>query len=291
MRHTVSGPTGVRVVVHATADPEPGRPVAVLIHGTGYVAQVWEEILPALAPTHTVLALDRRGQGLSDQPAEGYDFVDFADDLCAVIDHFDLAGAYAVAHSAGATDALLAAARRPAAFARIFAVEPTVMIPREDVVPDQPLGQIPSFVLGKVRERRSEFPDPEQARTRLARGSGFAGWRDAPLRAFVEHGLVRRDGAWHLRCAPSTEAAMLLPIFRAMEQSYANSEIFASLVTLRVPVCLASCQSSEPVYAPMVTAAEKLLPGLERTHFATGHCVVQQDPDAFAAAVLRFAES
>jgi non-heme chloroperoxidase len=47
---------------------------------------------------------DRRGQGRSDRPAAGYDFDTLADDLAAVIDHFDLHNVTLVGHSPGSRE-------------------------------------------------------------------------------------------------------------------------------------------------------------------------------------------
>ena len=42
---------------------ESGRPPALLVHGTGFVADVWDEVARELASSYTVYALDRRGHG------------------------------------------------------------------------------------------------------------------------------------------------------------------------------------------------------------------------------------
>ncbi len=64
-----------------------GKPVALLLHGTGFVAEVWTEVAEALTRDYAVYAIDRRGHGLSHKPApEHYHFQDFAGDLCMVVD-------------------------------------------------------------------------------------------------------------------------------------------------------------------------------------------------------------
>jgi pimeloyl-ACP methyl ester carboxylesterase len=82
-----------------------------------------------------------------------------------------------------------------------------------------------------------------------------------------------------------TEAAMLEPIFRVMEGSYGSSHKFASLGNVCCPVLLGSCAESEPVYAPIKLAAQRLLPDCSAIRFSTGHCTAQIAPDAFAAVV------
>jgi len=42
-----------------------GKPPALLVHGTGFVTDVWDEVARELASTYTVYALDRRGHGAS----------------------------------------------------------------------------------------------------------------------------------------------------------------------------------------------------------------------------------
>ena len=84
---------------------DPGKPPALLLHGTGFVAEVWDDVARELAIDYTVYALDRRGHGDSHKPeADRYHFLDFADDVCRVIEALDLTDIYGIGHSAGATD-------------------------------------------------------------------------------------------------------------------------------------------------------------------------------------------
>ena len=54
------------------------------MHGTGFVAEVWDDVARELAADYTVYALDRRGHGESHKPAaDRYHFQDFAEDVCA----------------------------------------------------------------------------------------------------------------------------------------------------------------------------------------------------------------
>ena len=108
---------------------ESGRPPALLVHGTGFVADVGDEVARQLASTYTVYALDRRGHGASHKP-DAYHFLDYAEDVRRVIDALDLRDVYGIGHSAGATDLLLATKLRPGRFTRLFVMEPNVMDPR-----------------------------------------------------------------------------------------------------------------------------------------------------------------
>jgi non-heme chloroperoxidase len=67
-----------------------GKPV-VLIHGWPLSGASWEKQTAALlAAGHRVITYDRRGFGKSSQPATGYDYDTFAEDLNKVVTALDL---------------------------------------------------------------------------------------------------------------------------------------------------------------------------------------------------------
>ncbi len=67
-----------------------GSPV-ILIHGYPLSGASWERQVPALlAAGHRVITYDRRGFGKSSQPAEGYNYDTFAQDLKKLIGHLKL---------------------------------------------------------------------------------------------------------------------------------------------------------------------------------------------------------
>ena len=82
------------VVVHHRAAP--GRPAALLTHGTGFCAATWTGVIEQLAGRFDLFAVDRRGHGTSSAPADAYDFTDFADDAVRVIDALGLQDAFAI---------------------------------------------------------------------------------------------------------------------------------------------------------------------------------------------------
>ena len=77
-------------------------PPVVFTHAWGLRSDQWTYQIPALTEAGLRCVLyDRRSHGRSDQPATGYDIDTLADDLAAVIGHFDLHEATLVAHSRG----------------------------------------------------------------------------------------------------------------------------------------------------------------------------------------------
>jgi non-heme chloroperoxidase len=77
-----------------------GRPV-VFVHGWAVSSDIWQYQMLALAREARCIAYDKRGHGRSSDPGQGYDYDTFADDLAAVLDHYDLHDAVLVGHSMG----------------------------------------------------------------------------------------------------------------------------------------------------------------------------------------------
>jgi len=67
-----------------------GAPV-ILIHGYPLSGASWErQVAVLLSAGHRVITYDRRGFGQSDQPASGYNYDTFAEDLRKLIHHLNL---------------------------------------------------------------------------------------------------------------------------------------------------------------------------------------------------------
>jgi pimeloyl-ACP methyl ester carboxylesterase len=72
------------VRLHAVVGGE--GPALLLVHGWPETWYAWRHVMPALAKDYTVVAVDQRGIGLSDKPADGYDTRTLANDLVALMD-------------------------------------------------------------------------------------------------------------------------------------------------------------------------------------------------------------
>jgi pimeloyl-ACP methyl ester carboxylesterase len=109
----------------------------------------------------------------------------------------------------------------------------------------------------------------------------------------VQHGFeTLPDDRVGLLCRPETEAAMLGPIFEAMEQVYAGDERgnpFAWLSGLECPVRVATAEKSWPIYKEMAARAVAIIPGASQWTFAgVGHCVAQEAPGLVIEALAAF---
>ena len=268
------------------------RPAAVLVHGTGFSASVWDRVATQLADDFVVYGLDRRGHGASKKPADAYDFADFACDVVQVIDALALAEAYAIGHSAGATDLLIAAPRRPHAFRRIVAIEPTAADPER---PDRRDELVAGHrdTLRRLPGRRTTFTSRGEALAHYHERGGFAGWHPDLLEAYVTDGFDRLpDGSISLRCTPAIEAAMLTRIFAAMEGTYHGERAdhtFSALGRIDVPTVVVTTELSQPIYGQMACVAHRLIPGSSTHHLdGVGHAVAQVAPDRIAALAADF---
>jgi len=172
------------------------KPPALLLHGTGFVAEVWDDVACELAQDYTVYALDRRGHGDSHKPAaDRYHFLDFAEDVCRVVETLDLTDIYGIGHSAGATDLLLAAKLLPSRFARLFVMEPTVMDPARRRPDGTGLSDFAKGAVQGVLRRQAEFDSAEAAFQRLRAAPAFAKWSETSLWAYIQYGFAQQDDA------------------------------------------------------------------------------------------------
>ena len=101
-------------------------PALLLIGGWPQTWYAWREVMPALARSHTVVAVDSRGAGLSDKPDGGYDAGTLAADLVALMaalghDRFDVVG-----HDIGTWTAYALAADHPERVGRLAIVEAVI---------------------------------------------------------------------------------------------------------------------------------------------------------------------
>lgn len=104
------------------AEAGSGNDVVLCLHGWPQHWYEWRHLMPALADRHRVLALDLRGYGWSDAPAEGYEKENMADDVLAVLDELGLERVKLVGHDWGGWIGFLLTLREPQRFERYLAL-------------------------------------------------------------------------------------------------------------------------------------------------------------------------
>lgn len=111
-----------------------GDPSFVFLHYWGGSIRTWNKVIAALPKSYRTIAIDHRGWGQSDAPAEGYGLADMADDAHGVIAALDLKRYILVGHSMGGKVAQLMASHRPEGLVGLVLVAPS---------PPQPLAMPP----------------------------------------------------------------------------------------------------------------------------------------------------
>ena len=104
------------------AEAGAGDDVVLCLHGWPQHWYEWRNLMPALADRHRVIALDQRGFGWSEAPADGYEKESLADDVLAVLDDLGLERVKLVGHDWGAWIGFLLCLREPERFQRYLAL-------------------------------------------------------------------------------------------------------------------------------------------------------------------------
>src|SRR5690606_9165896 len=109
------------------------RPSLVLVHGWPQHWFCWRHVMPALAETYHVVAIDLRGAGWSDVPAgvEAYDKRVIADEVARALEVLELDRPVLVGHDWGAWTSLLVASRHPGAVRGVVAA--AIVAPWESI--------------------------------------------------------------------------------------------------------------------------------------------------------------
>ena len=151
-----------------------GQPV-VFSHGWGLGAACWESQLLAFASAgRRAIAHDRRGAGRSDDPATGYDYNTWADDLATLLNELDLEGVTLVGHSMGCGEIIRYLSRHGSA--RVSNV--ALLAPNTPFLlqtPDNPTGLPPEFFAGVAAAVTADRPSFMSAAAETFFGVGYPG--------------------------------------------------------------------------------------------------------------------
>ncbi|MBS0361919.1 MAG: alpha/beta hydrolase [Proteobacteria bacterium] len=183
------------------------RPIDIVFsHANGFNARTYRTILAPLAADLRALAIDLRGHGATSLPTviEGRDgWMEFRDDLLALLAQACEAPVVLGGHSMGGTSSLLAAAAEPGRVRALALFDPVIFEPPPAGTPmaDSPL------VAGALR-RRASFPSKTAAFEAYQGRGAFRTWSGEQLADYVEAGFRDAgDGEVTLACAPAWEAS------------------------------------------------------------------------------------
>jgi len=243
---------GVRL--HWEVTGEAGEPL-VFVHGSWADHHAWDRVVPTLSRSFRVLAYDRRGHSRSERPVGQGSIREDVADLCVLVDHLEMAPAYLVGSSFGATIALRAVAECPGMFRRLIAHEP----PLFDLLEENGGARA---ALGAVRQHM------EAAAALLADGAMEAGTRQ-----FVET-IAAGPGGWERIPADMKKTYIFnaLTWLDEIRDPEALTIDLGSLPRFSGPVRLTTGDSSPAFFRLVVDTIARNLPGAEvRTFAGAGH--------------------
>lgn len=249
------------------AGQDHGKPALVFVNGFGCEQGMWRSVAPHFAPSRRVVLFDHVGTGRAQRaglPTGKYETLqDYADDLLDVCDAAGLARPVLVAHSAGAMLAVLAAIRRPAAFAQLVLISPSPCYLNDG-----------SYLGGFEREDLDALLE--------AMDVNFAHWSHQMAPLIMGH-PERPELAWELESALSRMEPQLA---RQFARASFGCDLRGELALLQTPTVV--MRSAEDNMVPDVvgdfmreTIADCTLVQLK----AAGHCPHLSAPDEITRAV------
>lgn len=193
---------GVRLACQMSGLPD--APPLVLLHAMGENAADWDAVVPALARSRRVHALDLRGHGRSDWPGD-YSLELMQADVLRFLDALGLGSVDLIGHSMGGVVAYLLAQDCPQRVRRLVLEDVPIPRPRERTTPTRPDGALTfDWEMVLAVRRQIDVPDPRWLQ-RLSRISA-----KTLVLAGGPHSHVSQDGVAELaRRIPDARAATI----------------------------------------------------------------------------------
>ncbi len=248
------------------------KPPIVLVHGSWDSHQDWEMVVPILAETFQVLTYDRRGHSQSERPAGPGSIHEDVSDLANLITQLDLAPAWIVGNSFGASIALRLASQRPELFRGLIAHEPPLFAL---LAGDQNLAPM----LADVQQKIMDVVE------RIA-----AGDHALATEAFVET-IALGPGSW-AQIPSDYQQTMIENAPTFLDEARDPEQLTFDLNTIKSfskPTLLTRGDQSPPLFRPVVTMLAAALPHAQVVTLpGAGHIPHVTHPADYVATILRF---
>lgn len=257
-------------------------PPLLLVHGWPETWYAWRLLMPALARDFEVIAVDQRGIGLSDKPADGYDTGTLASDMVALMDALGHNRFALVGHDTGFAISYALAADHPDRVDRVALAE----------IPGPPLATAspPVFVPAQINNRLWHIPfnRVEKVPEQLIEGREgvFFGYEFA-----IQGGTLPDDVIeYYVRLVSRPDVLSgSLGFYRALDATLAqNEERKTRRLTMPVLAIGGEASYGDHVGEAMQPLADDVqsvvVPG-------AGHWVAEEAPDEMLAALTAFVAS
>lgn len=178
------------------------------IHGLTANCRCWDRMASAIVPSHSVLAMDLRGRGLSDKPETGYSVEHHCRDIESAARNLGLDKIVVMGHSLGAFIAAYLAATRPGL------VEKAVLVDGAGQLTGEQMEKVFAGIKMSLDRLGKVFPDYESYVEKLKTAPFFTSWSGF-LDTYFSYELEEVEGGVRSRVYPEgiqEEAANLSKI-------------------------------------------------------------------------------
>lgn len=262
-------------------------PPLLLLPPNGFCAGFFDPLAQRLRDDFRIIAVDLRGQGLTDTPQDfssGLTFSEMAADVIAVLDELEIKQCDALGESLGGGVAAIVDDMRPGVLLRIMFCEAIAFdlgsLPTQ---PSNTPGDGGNFMAQIARKRRSVWPDRETV---------FASYSSRPpldqldpeaMRAYVRWGFVDRvDGQVELACAPEVEAQ----VFEISSGASGAPSAWEHLSELSARSAVFYGNESNLPKEWFISQAQRI--GIEAHEVLGGHFFLQEDTERAVTLVRDF---
>jgi pimeloyl-ACP methyl ester carboxylesterase len=253
----------------------------VLLHGHGNEAHLWDDFVPTVSEHYRVLAVDQRGHGDSGWDAEGrYDSNTMADDLEAILEHFEIDRFVLIGFSMGGRVSMAFAGRHPERLAGLVLV---------DIAPELDARGIARIGNEMSEQRAPVFTSVEEYARMLS--LNYPAGQPAAIQRMAKHGLRQReDGLFELKMDPNLRGERAdTPEAKAEEEAFIQQQ-WDALAKIPCPTLVVRGAASD-ILSP--DTADKMVDEvLQNGTLAiipqAAHSVATDNPEAFQQAVAKF---
>jgi pimeloyl-ACP methyl ester carboxylesterase len=276
--HRVTGGHGN--ALHVLEWSTEGVPM-VLLHGHGNEAHLWDDFVPTVSEHYRVLAVDQRGHGDSGWDAEGrYDSNTMADDLEAILEHFEIDRFVLIGFSMGGRVSMAFAGRHPERLAGLVLV---------DIAPELDARGIARIGNEMSEQRAPVFTSVEEYARMLS--LNYPAGQPAAIQRMAKYGLRQReDGLFELKMDPNLRGERAdTPEAKDAEEAFIQHQ-WDALAKITCPTLVVRGAASD-ILSPDTAdkmVDEVLQNGTLAVIPQAAHSVATDNPEAFQQAVAKF---
>lgn len=200
--------------------------------GNGFTVECYRPAIGVLGKSVSVFALNPRGFGGSEKPANFEGWEAALGDLRDFVRQTLQPPVILAGHSFGAMLSLWLAAEEPELVRGLLLLDPSVLHGKDEPVPEEALERSLE-VAARTRTRRPQWPRREAAAKFLRGKDPFSGWTEEAFGAFMASGVLEhKRGGVALACPPWLEAAIYETAPRGRQWEWAE-RVRAPTVILR----------------------------------------------------------